>query len=505
MHGAVDLVLINPNSRMRVYQCLGKELAAVEPPVWAGLMASFVRRHGYRVALIDAEAEQLSPEDTAQRAADLLPRLVAIVVYGHQPSASTQVMPSARETALALRESLPAVPRAMVGGHVAALPQRTLTEEPVDYVAGGEGLYTLVDLLEALSTPVPRLDAVRDLWYRDDGIRRGPAAQLMNDLEKNLPGIAWDLLPMERYRAHNWHCLGESTRQPYAALYTSLGCPFRCTFCCIQAPFKSGESASGLSRTANSYRLWSPEFIVEQLRMLVERYGVRHVKIADEMFVLHRRHVEGVCRAIIREGLDLNLWGYARIDTVRDGMLPLLREAGFRWLAFGIESASARVRADVEKNFAQDEVYRILEQTRREGIHVIGNYIFGLPEDDLSTMTETLDLAMDLKCEFANFYTAMAYPGSPLYQQARLEGWPLPNCWGGYSQHAIDTQPLPTRYLAAEEVLRFRDEAFQKYFSSSGYLERIAQTFGPEAVEGIRRMTAHRLQRRLYQVASACA
>ena len=84
----IDLVLINPSSRKRVYQSLANELVAVEPPVWAGLMAEFVRRRGFRVAIIDAEAEELSTAETASRAIELNPRLTAVVAYGHQPSAS---------------------------------------------------------------------------------------------------------------------------------------------------------------------------------------------------------------------------------------------------------------------------------------------------------------------------------------------------------------------------------------------------------------------------------
>jgi len=59
---------------------------------------------------------------------------------------------------------------------------------------------------------------------------------------------------MCKYRAHNWHCLDGSPRQPYASVYTTLGCPYHCSFCCIQAPFKSGEQAAGLKMSTNSYR-----------------------------------------------------------------------------------------------------------------------------------------------------------------------------------------------------------------------------------------------------------
>jgi radical SAM superfamily enzyme YgiQ (UPF0313 family) len=501
---SIDLVLVNPASRKRVYQSLGAELAAIEPPVWAGLMAGFVRRRGFEVAIVDAEAEELSPEETAERVIELNPRLTAVVVYGHQPSASTQVMPAAGAVCEALKAVAPARKVLLVGGHVAALPARTLDEEAADFVAGGEGLHTLVDLLEALAEPCADLSRVRDLWYCEEGtLRRGPSATLVRDVDVELPGVAWDLLPMHLYRAHNWHCLGEESRQPYAALYTSLGCPYKCSFCCIQAPFKSGEAQLGLKATANSYRLWSPSFVADQLQRLHEHYCVRHVKIADEMFVLNRRHVEAICDEIIARRLDLNLWAYARVDTVQPDLLAKLKQAGFNWLALGIEAANPRVRADVQKAFDQEEIYATLACIRGAGINVIGNFIFGLPDDDHETMQQTLDLALELNCEFANFYATMAYPGSPLYAQALAEGWELPASWAGYSQHAFDTLPLPTRHVSAGEVLRFRDEAFQTYYTHPAYLEMIERKFGPATAEEIRRMTAHRLPRQHYEPALA--
>jgi radical SAM superfamily enzyme YgiQ (UPF0313 family) len=493
----IDLVLVNPGGRAEVYQALATNLTAIEPPVWAGLMASFVRRAGHSVAIVDANAEGLGPTAAAARVGELRPRLVAVVAYGHQPSASTQVMPGAGAVTAALKDHLPDVPVILVGGHVAALPERTLLEERADFVADGEGLHTLVDLVRALGATHPDLGRVRGLWYRDGKhARRTAASQLVTDVDEVMPEVAWDLLPLDRYRAHNWHCFGEPSREPYVALYTTLGCPFRCSFCCIQAPFKSGEELAGYKSSTNSYRFWSPAGIADQLERLVERHGVRNVKIADEMFVLNARHVGGICDRIVERGLDLNIWAYARVDTVRDGMLDKLARAGFRWLALGIESANQKVRKDVDKAFAEDLVYRTLEQIRAAGIHVIGNYIFGLPEDDLASMEETLGLAKELNCEFANFYCAMAYPGSSLYERAQHEGWALPAQWSGYSQHSVDCLPLPTRHLSAAEVLRFRDEAFHSYFESPRYLEMVRQRFGPATVDEIQAMTAHRLERR---------
>ena len=106
-----------------------------------------------------------------------------------------------------------------------------------------------------------------DLYYRDGNRVVAPTkrAPLVQNLDEQMPGVAWDLLPMDKYRAHNWHCLGdvnqagELVRSPYVAIYTTLGCPFKCTFCCIQAPFKSGEQESGHAGDHEQLPLLEPE------------------------------------------------------------------------------------------------------------------------------------------------------------------------------------------------------------------------------------------------------
>jgi len=100
-----------------------------------------------------------------------------------------------------------------------------------------------------------------------------------------------------------------------------------------------------------------------------------------------------------------------------------------------------------------------------------------------------------LNCEFANFYSAMAYPGSHLYNLAIKQGWPLPRKWSGYSQHSYDTLPLPTKYLSGPEVLCFRDHAFDTYFSNPHYLSMIAAKFGVKTAQELQEVASHKLER----------
>lgn len=498
----INLLLINPGNRTKIYQGLGSELAGIENPVWAGLIATFIRRKGYEVRILDANAENYSPEEVADFVKDMSPLLAAVVAYGHNPSASTQVMPSAREICKNIKIQSPNQNLLLVGGHVAALPKRTLEEESVDYVSGGEGPYSVWDLLQALSTPKPDLSKVRDLWYRDDNddIRSNPPSPMVSKLDEEMPGIAWDLLPMDKYRAHNWHCFGESNRQPYASIYTTLGCPYHCTFCCIQAPFKTGEKALGLNASASSYRLWSPKTVMKEIDTLVNTYGVKNIKFADELFVLHPGHVHGVCDGIIENKYDLNIWAYTRIDSIKEEFADKLVRAGIDWLCPGIEAGNHRVQKDVGKFIENDKLYNAIDIMKKAGINIIGNFIFGLPEDDMNSMQDTFILAVDLNCEFANFYSAMAYPGSKLYLQAVDAKLPLPKEWSGYSQHAKDTLPLPTKYISGEEVLRFRDYAWKTYFTNPRYLKMIMEKFGQKTLDDIKKMTSFTLERDFHTI-----
>jgi radical SAM superfamily enzyme YgiQ (UPF0313 family) len=249
--------------------------------------------------------------------------------------------------------------------------------------------------------------------------------------------------------------------------------------------------------------------VIKEIDILVNKYGVKNIKFVDEMFVLNRNHVIGICDRIIERGYDLNIWAYARVDTVKGEFLDKLNRAGFRWLALGIESGSKHVRDGVEKGrFGSIEIIKTVKDIQEAGINVIGNYIFGLPDDTHESMQETLDLAVETNCEFANFYCAMAYPGSKLYAMAIENGWALPDSWIGYSQHSYDTLPLRTETLTSAEVLKFRDEAFQKYFTNPRYLDMVRKKFGEDVVVHLKEMTKIKLNRKLLSesaIASGCA
>ena len=498
----LDVLFVHANASKKIYQDLARDFSAIEPPIWAGMLANHCRHKGFSVDILDCEALHLDEAHCAERIIGNKARLVCFVVYGQQPSASSQNMAGAASLGCAVKKLAPECKILFVGGHIAALPREVLEKhKAVDFVCQNEGVYTISNLLK--TNLKERLGAVDGLGFRSQGegiVLNKPSPIVSRwDLPNELPGIAWDLLPVKNYRTSLWHSYSNnSNRQPFAALYTSLGCPMRCSFCMINIINRQENEYSDGSAI---FRYWEPEHIIKEFDYFASQ-GITNIKIADELFVLNANHFLKLCELIIARGYKFNIWCYSRVDTLRDHFLATLKKAGVNWLALGIESGNARVRKDVIKGRFQDvDIRAVVKKIREHGINVIGNYIFGLPEDDLNTMQMTLDLAMELNTEEANFYSAMAYPGSPLHGIAKKEGWELPSVYEGFSQHSYESRPLPTKYLTAEQVLAFRDEAWMKYHTSAGFLGLLKQKFGPTAVDETVRSTKIKLKRKILEEA----
>ena len=483
-----DIVFIHPNAADSIYQGLSKFYAAVEPPIWAGMLTQRCLNLGFNAEIMDCEALNMADDEALYHINNMRPRVVAFVIYGQHPSASAQNMEGAVRLAEKLKKQYPEFKILFVGGLPSALPIETLEKHRhIDYVCDNEGFYTIPNLLKL--NPIPNILDVPGLYFRkEDNIVLTSKEKLLPKEELNTISVPWQMLPMKHYRTSLWHSYSNNCeRQPFASLYTSLGCPYSCSFCCINAPF-GGKS---------SFRWWDPEDAIRHFAWFDANHIV-NIKIADELFVLNPRHFLRLCELIIERKYHFNIWAYARIDTVKDEYLATLKKAGVNWLALGIESANKRVRKDVTKGRFEDvDIVGVVKKIREHGINVIGNYIFGLPEDNMSSMKETLDLAKELNTEAVNFYVAMAYPGSQLYTDAKEKGIKLPETYSGWSQYAYDTQPLPTKYLSAEQVLKFRDDAWFQYHTNTDFLRLIQYKFGSEAVKRILDSTKIKLKRKI--------
>ena len=508
----MDLLLVNPGNSQKIYQNLADKLAAIEPPTWALLLAEAIRSKGFEVGILDVNAERLSVDESVKKIKEFNPKLICFVVYGQNVNAGTVSMSGATQLSKAIKNLIPQKTVALIGSYAQALPKKVMEDEQsIDFVFTNEGVYSLIEVLQNGNFEYESLREINGLALRDvfgKVILTQPGRVVPSEkMDLDLPGYAWDLLPfkdqpLDLYRAPLWHAeYKENLRSPYAAIQTSLGCNFGCSFCMINIINRDDNQEIGVASNYKGMRFWSTSHNLKQFDIL-NKLGVSTIRIVDEMFLLYKKHYEPLCVGLSERDYSKNLrmWSYSRIDTVTNPeFLKTVRKAGIKWLCLGIESATKAVRLEVSKGKFEDvDIHKVIRQVHDADIEVMANYIVGLPGDTSESMQRTLDLSLELNTSGWNMYAAMALPGSELYKMAVENGYELPANYTGYSFHSKDTLPLPTKELSPREILKFRDQAFLDYHKNEGFLNRIENKFGSEAKKSIVEMTKVKLERDLF-------
>lgn len=505
----MDILFVSPGNASGIYQDLSSSYSAVEPPTWALLLAQSCRAVGIEVGILDINAEKLSNEFIFERINKINPKLLCFVVYGQNVNAGTVNMSGAVSVSKYLKLKNLKTPICYVGSYVQALPIKALKdEESIDFACTNEGVYALRNL--AKLNDFSNLENINGIVWRKNGIVtiNPPEKVVPNErMDVDLPGYAWDLLPFDKkpldlYRSPLWHSeYDQSKRTPYAAIQTSLGCQFACNFCMINIINRNDNEEIGVAGKYSGMRYWTPEFIIKEFDKLYSM-GVRTIKITDEMFLLNKKFYAPLCEMLRDRGYgkDLMMWAYSRIDTVRNPeLLKLVRSAGIRWLALGIESAEKSVRLEVSKGkFEEVDIRKVIYQVHEAGIEVMANYIFGLPGDTLESMRKTLEFSKELCTSGWNAYAAMALPGSQLYKDAVSKNIKVPEKYEAFSFHGYETLPLPTETLSAAEILKFRDSAFEEYHRDLNFLNKVKNKFGEKATQNILEMLKIKLNRKIY-------
>ncbi len=234
----------------------------------------------------------------------------------------------------------------IIGSHAQALPIETMeTEKSLDFIFTNEGVYSLWNVLGLEKIKFENLKNIKGLCLRDSSTNKvfmTPAEKIVpqSRMDIDMPGYAWDLLPykkkpLDMYRAHFWHGNYDfEERYPFAAIYTSLGCRFKCNFCMINIINRDDDVEVGQASHYANMRYWSPEFIIKEFDKLVEM-GVKNIRISDEMFLLNKKFYLPLCELLKQRGYGkfLNMWAYSRVDTVNPKYLSIVKDAGIRTLA----------------------------------------------------------------------------------------------------------------------------------------------------------------------------
>jgi radical SAM superfamily enzyme YgiQ (UPF0313 family) len=449
MNRPLDVLFVNADAPAKTYQELSKDYAAIEPPTWLLLLAQSVRAAGFGAGILDANAERLTDEEAVARIGEIAPRLVCFVVYGQNPNSGTTNMEGNLACCTLLKQMHPELPTCFVGSHTSALPREVLKQPCVDFVLLNEGVYALRSLLR--TDFKTGLSAVKGIGHKSNGALElnTPERVVPQELmDVDLPGYAWDLLPyrqqpLDLYRAHFWHARYDpALRTPFAAVYTSLGCVFKCDFCMINIVNRVDNDEHVVAANSSIMRHWSTRFMLNEFEKLASM-GVQTIRISDEMFFLNKTHYEPLLQGIIERGIPLRTWSYARVDTVREKYLELFRKAGVEWPAVGIESSDQVIRHEISKGtFKVLNIGDVVKGIQAAGINVVANYIFGFPDDTHETMQRTLDYSLELLAEFSNYYPCQALPGSGLYNTAKANNWKLPDTFAGFGFLSYDSEPL---------------------------------------------------------------
>jgi anaerobic magnesium-protoporphyrin IX monomethyl ester cyclase len=251
-----------------------------------------------------------------------------------------------------------------------------------------------------------------------------------------------DLLPLDSYCA-------PLVRSPYAFVVTSRGCPGGCRFCIKHVSY------------GNSVRFRSPENILQEIEFLVSR-GVRSIHMYADLFTVSREQVVGLCELILERGLQFQWTCNSRVDFVDPEMLRLMRQAGCRWISWGIESGSEEVLRRAHKGITLDRVEQALRWSREAGIQNWGYFIIGLPGETEETIQETIRFSKRLPLDLVLFHIAAPYPGSPLFFEVVEQGWFRPGTrWEQVDMDCSTVLDYP--HLRAEELERWAQRAFRAW------------------------------------------
>lgn len=222
-----------------------------------------------------------------------------------------------------------------------------------------------------------------------------------------------------------------------------------------------------------SNRVWYRDInlFIREIDLLVNEYGVKNIKFWDEMFTLNKERVNQICDKLIERHYDLNIWAYARVDSVTPELLVKMRQAGIKWVAYGYESGCDDILGNVEKKATKEKAIMATEWAHSAGMNIIGNFIFGLEGDTKETMQRTLDFAKSLNLEFGNFYFMERLPGSKIYDNNKD--------WSSFGQYSAKQKG---------EAVEFSNKAHKEFFTDKNYLNNLKRKFGQQAVDQIKAM-----------------
>lgn len=326
-------------------------------------------------------------------------------------TASSQVFLEAVEIARQLKQNYPKMPVCIGGSHVSTVKEEALEGFPFDFGVYGEGEHTFTELISHLKDNT-EIESIAGLIYKNKKgvIIRNKPREIIQNID-TIPFPAYELFKMNRYPQHR--------------LTTSRGCPFNCVFC------------NSHSLWTNKWRKRSPQNIIDEIKLLTSDYQSKSIVFNDDSFNIDAKRVIGLCNQIIDQKLNI-LWSTSiRVDLITDEIAQLMKKSGCYNVSIGIESANNEVLKRMNKNNTKEKIYHGIQILRNAGIDVMGQFMIGNPGDTLETVKESIEFAKTSNLTGVEFYTALPYKDSLLYDFVQTEGKMLTK-QESYTFHSIN-------------------------------------------------------------------
>ncbi len=444
----VNPPLINGIAFTRQGRCQEREevLGTTKPPYSLLVCAALLRAQGVDFRLVDQTAARLTTADLIARleAEGFRPEL--IVFPSTTPTLEADVAEMAR-----LKAHFGA-PLLCFGPHASTVPGASMERAPeVDAMIVGEPEEAVTAVAGAARFGPELLARVPGVTWRRDGAVVPHTAKGTFAGFQSMPFPAWDLIELDHYTL-------PLEGKPYIIVETSRGCPYSCDFCV--APIHQGHK----------FRERDPKIIVDEIERAKRELGVTHFYLWGDTVTLNAKTFSRFCDELIARNLGVRWFGNARADNLTDpAFVRRLRQSGCWMLAMGIESASEETRRDMVKRLEQQKIETAFRNLRAAGIKSFAFFIFGYPGETPETLERTTDYAIALDPDFANFYPAVPYPGTELYEKAVREGLLVDEDWTRmeYSYYLLRGNGLDERV-----VMQAINRAKRRFFLRPGYVLR---------------------------------
>jgi anaerobic magnesium-protoporphyrin IX monomethyl ester cyclase len=407
---APKIVLLYPpiSKRERYSSSIGNA-GGRQIPLGIFYVASFLRANGYEVAVLDAEAGNLTADDAVKAVRELKPAILGI-------GSTTVAFHRAVETAQRVKQECGNVVVILGGAHVSANPVRAMSFDCFDYGVLREGEITALELANAIIRAAP-VESIKGIAYRKDGrIVVTPPREYIADLD-TLPFPAYDLIPdLRRYAPppSNYKAV------PVVNIITSRGCPNQCTFC--------DRNVFG-----ERYRERSAENVAEEIQYLVDTRHARELAFVDDTFLIDKKRIYELFDLLDARGIALPWTCMSRINNVDEDFLRYLKSKGCWHISFGIESEDENILARIRKNVSLEKASVVITICRRLKIKTKGFFIVGHPGETVATIDKSIQLARDLPLDDIVVTINTPIPGSVQYKEAQRYGTLETNDWSRFN------------------------------------------------------------------------